>query len=292
MERKVGKHIITITHEDKIWFPKSKITKGEVIEYYEKIAPYMVPHMYNRAVTMHRYVDGIKGEAFYQKNVGSYFPKWIKRCPVKNKDGSVTEYPVCNNTATLVYLAQQACLTPHLWLSRTDKLEKPDLLIFDLDPGKRQPFSFICEVAFRIKAILEANKLVPFVKLTGSRGLHVAVPLKRLYTFESVRDFAKEVGKILVEDDSKNITMEARIEKRRGRLFIDINRNAFGQTAVSPYSIRAYEKAPVAAPLFWDEVKKSSLTAQKYTIKNIFKRLSVLGDPWHDIYKHATKLPK
>ncbi len=291
MERKVDKHIITTTNENVIWFPKSKLTKGDVIDYYEKIASYMVPHMYNRAVTMHRYVDGIKGEDFYQKNAGSYFPKWIKRCAVENKDGSVTEYVVCNNAATLVYLGQQACLTPHLWLSRVDKIESPDLLIFDLDPGKNQPFSFICYVALRFKELLEANNLVPFVKLTGSRGLHVTVPLKRLYTFEFVRDFAKEVGKILIEDDPKHLTMEARKEKRAGRLYIDINRNAFAQTAVSPYSIRAYEKAPVAAPLFWDEVKKKSLTAQKYNIKNVFKRLSVIGDPWHDIYKHATKLP-
>ncbi|MGE0009827.1 MAG: non-homologous end-joining DNA ligase [Candidatus Babeliales bacterium] len=290
MERKVGKHIITTTNEDVIWFPKSKITKGDVLNYYEKIAPIMVPHMYGHPVTMLRYVDGIQGEGFYHKDAPTYFPKWIKRCNVAKKEDGTTSYVLCNEPATLVYLAQQACLVPHLWLSKCDKLNSPDLLIFDLDPAK-QPFSFICDVALRLKEILEANNLVPFIKLTGSRGLHVTVPIKRLYTFDFVRDFAKEVGQILVEDDPKNLTMEIRKEKRKGRLFIDINRNGFTATAVAPYAIRAYEKAPVAAPLLWDEVKKKGLTAQKYNISNIFKRLSRIGDPWHDIQKHATKLP-
>lgn len=289
MERAVGKRIITTTNEGVIWFPKSKITKGDVLDYYQKIAPTMVPHMAGHPVTMLRYVDGITGESFYHKDTPTYFPSWIKRCVVEKKDGE-TNYVLCNDDATLVYLAQQACLVPHLWSSRCDKINSPDLLIFDLDPAK-QPFSFICEVAFRLKEILEANNLVPFIKLTGSRGLHITVPLKRLYTFDFVRDFAKEVGQILVEDDPKNVTMELRKEKREGRLFIDINRNGFTATAVAPYAIRAYEKAPVAAPLFWDEVKKKSLTAQKYNIKNIFARLSRVGDPWHDIAKHAKKLP-
>lgn len=289
MERILNKHKIITTNEDKIWFPKSKITKGDVLDYYQKISPIMIPHMRDRAVTMLRYVDGISGESFYQKDASDYFPSWIPRCPVEKKDG-VTEYVVCNNAATLVYLAQQACLTPHLWLSRVDKINSPDLLIFDLDPGK-QPFSFICEIALRLKEQLELHNLVPFVKLTGSRGLHITVPIKRLYTFDFVRDFGREVAQTLIDDDPKNLTMELRKETRAGRLFIDILRNGFGATAVAPYAIRAYEHAPVAAPLFWDEVKKKGLTAQKYTIKNIFKRVARIGDPWQEIAKHATKLP-
>lgn len=290
MERTIGTHIITTTNEDKIWFPKSNITKGDVLNYYEKIAPIMVPHMHDRAVTMHRYVDGITGEDFYHKDAPEYFPTWIERYAVEKKDDGVTEYVVCNNEATLFYLAQQACLTPHVWLSRVDNIHSPDLLIFDLDPAG-QPFSFVCEVALKLKHLLETNNLVPFIKLTGSRGVHITVPIKRLYTFDFVRDFARGIAQALIDSDPKNLTMEIRKEKRAGRLFIDVLRNSFGATAVAPYAIRAYEHAPVAAPLFWDELTKKNLTPQKFTITNIFKRLARIDDPWQDIAKSATKLP-
>lgn len=291
MERKIGKHTITITHPDAIWFPKSGITKGQVVEYFERIAPIMIPHMKNRPVTMHRFVDGITGKDFYHKDAPEYFPKWIKRFEVEKKDDGITNYVVCNNEATLVYLAQQACLTPHTWLSRIDKIKYPDLLIFDLDPSPKQTFSFICEVALRIRDMMEAVNLVPFVKTSGSKGLHVTVPLKRLYTFDVVRDFAKTVAQALAQEDPKNITTEIRKDKRKGRLFVDINRNAFAQTAVAPYAVRAREGAPVATPLFWKELHKKKLTAQSYTIKNIFRRIARTGDPWQDMMKSARKLP-
>lgn len=290
MERKIGKHIITITNEDKIWFPKSKITKGDVIHYYEKIAPLMIPHIKEHPITMHRYVDGIAGESFYHKDAPDYFPSWIKICAVEKKDEDVTHYVLCNNVDTLCYLAQQACLTPHMWLSKCDKINSPDVIIFDLDPDK-QSFSFICKVALKFKEVLESYNLVPFIKLTGSRGLHITVPIKRLYSFEFVRDFAKVIALEVIDSDPKNLTMEIRKEKRAGRLFVDINRNSFTATAVAPYAIRAYEHAPVAAPLLWPEVSKKELTAQKFNISNIFKRIAHIGDPWQDMQKSATKLP-
>jgi len=159
--KKLNGHEVTVTHEDKLYFPKSKITKGELLEYYETIAPYLLPYIHNRAITMDRFPDGITGESFYQKNAGDYFPDWIETKKVPNKSAEskhdVTSYVVCQNAATLVYIANQGCITPHMWLSKIDKLDYPDVLIFDLDPaGKKvKNFKLISDTALALKKVLE-----------------------------------------------------------------------------------------------------------------------------------------
>jgi bifunctional non-homologous end joining protein LigD len=286
--RKVGKYIVALSNQEKILFPRSKITKGDLVDYYERIAPAMLLYMKNRPVTMHRYPDGITKEGFYQKDAADYFPDYIMIQPVKRGTGGVVNYPIINNAASLVYLANLACITPHLWLSRIDKLNHPDRMIFDFDPSPGVPFSQIREVARATKKLLEKLGLTTFIMTTGSRGVHVVVPLKRRYLFDEVREFAKEVARLLVERDPKRLTIEMQETKRGKRVFIDWLRNSWGATGVAPYAVRAKPGAPVATPISWDEL--SRVTPQQYTIKNIFQRIARVKDPWKDMQKKACAL--
>lgn len=288
---KVGKQSVRITHPDNILFPKSGITKNEFVEYYYRIASIMVPHMKDHPVTMKRFTGGIGEPGFFQKNIADYFPDWIARIPIKKKEGGVVNYVICNNAATLVYLANQLCITLHLWLSKIDKLNYPDKIIFDLDPSTKD-FSQVIVTAKIIKNILEQQlDLKTYIMTTGSRGLHVVIPLKREYTFDFARKFAKDVARVMVYLHPKFLTLEIRKEKRGKKIFIDYLRNAYAQTGVSPYAVRAKEGAPIATPIDWNEVT-SKLTPTKYTIKNIFRRLARKQDPWKDINKNACSLKK
>lgn len=289
---KIGRHLVELTHQDKVLFPKEKITKGDLVAYYQAIAPVMLPYMKDRAVTMHRFPHGIADEGFYQKEIGEYFPAWVKRATVP-KEGGTTTYMVCNNAESLIYLANQLCITPHIWLSRVDKLDFPDRMIFDLDPGSATDFDLVRETALSLHDFLTELGLVPFAMTTGSRGLHVVVPLNRRMAFDEVRLFARDVANVLVaRDGGKNLTTEMHLNKRRGRLYIDASRNAYAQTGVAPYAVRAKPGAPVATPLTWKEVTSKKLTSQSYTIKNIMKRMHDVGDPWEDLLKSACSLAK
>lgn len=287
--RKVGRYLVETSNEDKILFPQAKITKGDLIDYYENIAPIMLPYMKDRPISMQRFPEGIQEEGFYQKDAADYFPAWIKRMPLKKQDNGIVNYVVVNNAETLVYLANQACITMHTWLSRIDKIDIPDRIIFDLDPaGKR--FSDVQEAALIIREMLTLLDLPAFVMTTGSRGLHVLVPIKRKHSFDWVRSFALDIATLLASAYPDRFTVEIRKAKRRGRIFLDILRNAFGQTAVAPYAVRPKPSAPIATPITWEEAADSTLTPTKYTIKNIFKRLSKIDDPWHNINDFSSSL--
>ncbi len=285
---KVGRYTIEITHRDKVFYPDDGITKGDIVDYYVRIADTMLPYMKDRPVIMHRFIEGITGEAFYQREAGGYFPEWIKRAPMP-KEGGVTNYIVCNNAASLVYIAGQDCITPHLWLSRRDKPDNPDTLIFDLDPSGGD-FEAARQAAFLLRELLDSLGLAVYLKTTGSRGLHVVVPLDRSRDFDFVRTFAQDTGRLVASRRPDNLTVEQRIEKRRGRVYIDSMRNNYGQTAVAPYAVRARPGAPVATPLGWEELEDKKITSTSWDIKTIFKRLETSGDPWKDIYRHARSI--
>jgi bifunctional non-homologous end joining protein LigD len=291
--KKIGRTAVDLTNTDRILFPKSKITKGALIEYYQKIAPTMLPYLKDRPISMHRYPNGIQEEGFYQKNAGEYFPEWIATKGIKKEDNTVVNYVMVNNTETLVYLANQACITIHPWLSKKNKLDYPDRMIFDLDPSHKSiTFTDIADTARALKLLLEEIGLPTFVMLTGSHGIHVYVPLKRQATFDTVRQFAHDVAEYLVAHNPKLLTLEIRKNKRGKRIFVDTLRNAWGATGVAPYSVRAHEGAPVATPLEWHELDNKKLSSQAYTIETIFKRLKKVGDPWQDMMKKATTLGK
>lgn len=289
MEVKIDRHTIVVTNPDKRIFPVDGFTKKDVIDYYVAVADYMIPFMQERTLSMQRFPEGIASEGFYHKDAPDYFPSWIKRRGVEKQDGGIVHYVVCNNAATLVYLAQFLCLTPHLALSRIDKIDVPDQMIFDLDPSENNDFSAVCQVALLLKNIVEEAGLVPFVKTTGSRGLHVIVPLKRQFSFDQVRQCAVAIASYAAYCAPQLITFELRKEKRAGKIFIDTLRNAFGATAVAPYAIRARQGAPVAMPIAWHELGKTCHRADQYTIKNAFDRAGCAWS-WHDLQENASSL--
>ena len=286
-ELKIGTRTITVTNPDKLLFKKSKITKEEFVEYYQRIASTILPHIKNRPISMFRFPDGPGGFKFYQKNAGKYVADWLELQPIKNKDGSTVDYIIANNQASLVYLANLVCV-PHVWLSRTPKLDYPDRLIFDLDPSTKNGFALVRWTAKEIKKVLELLGLPAFLMTTGSRGVHVVVPLKRTNDFDQVRAFAFDVARYLVAQYPSKLTLEMRKSKRGKRVFLDVLRNSWSATSVPPYAVRSIEGAPIATPISWQEL--GSMTSTKYTIKNIFSRISKKGDIWQHIDKSAKGL--
>jgi bifunctional non-homologous end joining protein LigD len=284
----VSGRTFTLTNADKVLFPEDGITKGEMVDYYTRVAPAALPHFRGRPVSMLRFPDGIHGESFFQKEASAYFPDWLERTTL-SKVGGATDYVVCRSAADLAYLAGQACITPHLWLSRFDRPNNPDLLIFDIDPPGMD-FGPVRQTALELKDLLSRLGLVPFVKTTGSRGLHVTCPLDRSATFTESRVFAETVGRYLAAQNPAQLTVEVRKEKRAERVFIDALRNSYGATAVAPYALRAKPGAPLAAPITWEELARPSLNSQSYNLGNIFRRLAHTGDPWADMMREARPL--
>jgi len=286
---KLDGHTFELSNEDKILFPKSKITKGELIEYYKKVAPHMLPYLHNRPLSMQRFPEGIGHAGFFQKNAGDYFPSWIKTVTIAKKEGGSVEYVLCNNAATLIYLANQACIVFHPMLCMVPKIHTPRYLIFDLDPG-RASFDMVRKTAQYIKKLLDELNVPAFVMTTGAHGLHVVTPLKAGHTFDEVKSFAHDIATALVHRYPKEVTIALQKAKRGTRVFIDTLRNAFSALAVCPYSVRAREDAPVATPLSWDEVGKKSLRPDLYTVRSLFKRLGKKKDPWHTVKSSACSL--
>jgi len=288
---KIGNRTIAMDNLDKVIFPEIEYTQGDLLEYYRQISDVMLPYMENRPLTLQRFPDGITEEGFYQKAAPDYFPDWISTTSIKLGKGGRQKQVICNNVATLAYLVDQGCITFHIWQSREDKINHPDRLIFDLDPPDDN-FSLVKEAAFKLKDLLEELELNPFVMTTGSRGLHLVVPLRRSHTFDEVRSFAKKVADYLAEKNTDLFTTDVRKKKRNNRLFLDYLRNAYGQNSVAPYSVRAKPEAPVATPLDWSELKNKGLNSQTYTVKNIMRRMGQKEDPWKGMQKHACLLDK
>jgi bifunctional non-homologous end joining protein LigD len=287
-EKQFGSYNVEVSKTDKVLFPGEDITKGDLIDYYERVADVMLSQVKGRPVTMHRYPDGIGEKDFFQKDIPAYFPDWIERVTVKKQGGTIT-HVLCQNTATLVYLANQACITFHVWLSRADSVNHPDRIVIDLDPPG-DDFAPVRKIALYLRNLIDEVGLVPFVKTTGSRGLHVAAPLDRSADFDEAREFARKLAELAEERNPEETTTAQKKVERKGRIFLDTNRNAYAQTAVAPYSIRAKPGAPVATPVDWDEVEDSSLSPRKYHLRNIFQRLSHKDDPWKDFHRHARGL--
>jgi bifunctional non-homologous end joining protein LigD len=280
-EIRVGKRVVSISRRDKVLFPDDGITKGDLVEYYAGIAPKMVPYTRDRPLTLERYPDGLGRERIFQKNASKYFPDWIPRGEVRKKDGAVT-HVLANDAPTLAYLANQAVITHHVWLSTMKQLHKPDQLIFDLDPSG-DDFGEVRETALGLREHLKDLGLVPFVKTTGSRGLHVVVPLRPSEGYDEVWDFAHAVAERMVAENPDVLTLEFMKAKRKGRLFFDINRNAYAQTAVAPFSVRPLPGAPVAVTLDWSEVESTRLRPNGFSMMDALKR----DDAWEGFRRSA-----
>lgn len=287
---KIGKKNIEISNIEKAFFQDINITKEDVINYYSGIADVMVPHMKDRPLNMHRAPDGVNGENFYQQEMSDYFPEWIDHAEVKKREGGTISHALCNNKESLVYLAGQAVLTFHVWLSKTDNIRKPDKLIFDLDPSPNGNFDSVIYGALKLKEYFDEKSATTYIMTTGSKGLHVIIPLRPENDFDEVRKKAEEIASGLSEKYPDNLTTEQQKNKRKGRLFLDYLRNSYGQTSVAPYSIRIIEGAPIATPLSWEELKDKDINSRTYNIKNIFRRMGQKVDPWRDFENYEVRL--
>src|SRR6056297_92062 len=284
---KIGR--VEITKKNKLLFKDPNYSKQDIAEYYEKIWPYMNFYIIGYPVTLQRFPNGIDEEGFYQKNASDYFPSWIDKVEIKGREDNKTNYPLCNDLDSLIYLVNQGTITFHTWLSSTHDLDKPDKIIFDLDPPE-DDFSLLVEAAFNVKKELENLNLSPFAMTTGSKGLHIVTPIKPEYNFDQVKEFSKKVAYHITKNERDKYTIEHRKENRDVKIFLDILRNTKGQTGVCPYSLRPLNGGPVATPLSWDELSKKDFDSQKYKIKNIFRRLGQIEDPWKNYKKSSASI--
>lgn len=291
-KRRYGRHTVETSNESKIFFPDCRLTKGGLIDYYERIADRILPYLKERPLVLQRFPEGIEGEGFYQKQASDYFPDWITRVRVEvgSSNGS-QELVVCDKKATLVYLANQACIALHPWPSRTGRLDHPDLLVIDLDPPRRD-FEAARRAALQVRDLLDDLGLMSYPKLTGSRGVHIRVPLNRSERFDEVRAFARKAMEVLASLHPDELTTEHRKDKRLGRLYLDVGRNAYGQTAVAPWSVRPLPQAPVARPLTWDALQRLGLGPRGCTVKNGLGRTWQRADPWAGFRRRARALQR
>jgi bifunctional non-homologous end joining protein LigD len=279
-----------ITHPDKVLFPGDGITKGELAAYYEGVAPIILPHLRGRPITMERYPGGIGRPGFLQKDVSRGFPGWLQRIEVPKKGGTV-HHPLANDTRSLLWLANQNNITPHIWTSRLPHLDRPDLCVFDLDPARDEP-DVLRAGALALRDLLEALGLPSWVKTSGSKGFHIVVPLDGRLGFSEVGRFADGVGRLLVAGDPLHLTREFSKADRGGRILVDTGRNARGATFAAVYAVRARPGAPVSAPCTWEEIERGDVSPRSFTLRTMRARLTEVGDLWHGLRRRGRSLKR
>ncbi|HUH71577.1 MAG TPA: non-homologous end-joining DNA ligase [Mycobacterium sp.] len=279
---------VEITHPDRVLFPADGITKRDLVDYYGEVAETMLPHLRGRPLNVQRFPGGIGEQGFVQQDFADSLPDWMGRVEVTKEDGTVV-HPLAERREALRWLANQNCIALHAWQSRRGRLHNPDRLVFDLDPSDSD-FAVVRATARAVAGVLQDLGLACYVQTTGSRGLHVVVPVRAETDFDTARKFARNVAEVVVADDAAHRTVEVRKDNRGGRVYLDIMRNAYAQTAVAPYSVRARTGAPVATPLEWDELDTLGLRADRFTIRDLPKRLAGQRDPWADMSRHARSL--
>lgn len=268
---------LTFSNIDKTFFPDTGYSKGDLIQYYASVAPLLLPHLKGRPISMSRYPDGITGQSFYEKRAPGHQPEWMRTTPVvSDSQGGVIDFLLADSTEALMWFANMGCVEFHPFHSTAEDLDKPSYAIFDFDPAEGSSWDQVTAAAQLLRVALGQLGLLGYPKLSGSRGLHVYVPLDPVHSHSRVRRFVGEVGEYLAAANPDDITMEWDKPKRKGKVFVDHNRNAFGQTVASAYSVRPRPGAPVAAPLTWDEV--GTVANGDLTIVNIWDRLQRYGD--------------
>jgi bifunctional non-homologous end joining protein LigD len=275
---------VVISHPEKVLFPDDGITKGELAAYYARVAPLMLPHLVGRPVTMERFPSGVGQPGFLQKSVSRGFPEWLQRVEVPKKDGSV-HYPLVQDTRSLLWLANQNCITPHVWTSRVPDLYHPDVCIFDFDPSEDDP-GMLRQAVLGLRALLEELQLASWIKTSGSKGFHVAVPMDGKSGYEEVLAFAHAVGEVLVARDPRNLTLEFSKAERGGRIYVDVGRNTPSATFAAAYAVRSKSGAPVSAPCTWDEVADGQIGPRSLDLRSMPRRIEALGDVWADLDQH------
>jgi bifunctional non-homologous end joining protein LigD len=279
-----------ITHPDKLLFPEDGITKGDVASYYEAIAPVMLPHLRGRPLTMERYPAGIGNSGFWQKDVSKGFPTWLKRVKVSKKGGSL-HHAVVTDVRSLLWVANQNTITHHVWTSRVPKLTSPDICVFDLDPST-EDLSALRTAALELRDLLEELGLPSWVKTTGSKGFHIAVPLDGRTPIGVAARFANAVGTLLVSRAPDRLTQEFSKDDRGDRIYVDTGRNGYSATFAAAYTLRAKRGAPVSAPCTWAEIERGDVHPRSFTLRNMPDRVAQAGDLWADLKRRGRSLAK
>jgi bifunctional non-homologous end joining protein LigD len=264
---------------DKVFWPDEKYTKGDLIEYYRAISPWLLPFLVDRPVVLTRFPDGISGKSFFQKDAPGFIPEWLRTERMWSADTErEIDYFVCDNLESLLYLANMGTIPLHVWGSRVATLEQPDWCILDLDP-KDAPFEHVVKVARAVKELCDEIELPAFIKTSGSTGLHVMLPMARLVTFEQARQLGGLLARVIANGLPDIATVTRQVGKRGGRVYLDYVQNGHGRLLVAPYSVRPLPGGPVSMPLEWREVTPK-LDIRKFTIKNAPARMEKLGsDP-------------
>jgi bifunctional non-homologous end joining protein LigD len=276
--RIIDGHEIKFNNLDKIYWPKEKVSKRDMLNYYYQVAPYMLPYMKDRPQTLNRFPHGINGESFYQKDITGKVPSWIKPFPYySEQDARQKNFLVCTDEASLLYIASLGCIEMNPWSSRTEKPDNPDWCIIDLDPSKSNPFSQVIETARVTRQVLDTFKIPSYPKTSGSSGIHIYIPLGAKYTYEDSKEFGRVIAKLVHRELPGFTSIERYTQKRKGKLYIDFLQNRPQATVAGPYSLRPKPGAPVSAPLNWDEVKKG-LDILDFTIFNMVDRVKEVGD--------------
>ena len=283
---RVGGRTVQVSSVGKPFFPDAGLVKGDLLAYYRDVAEVMLPYVRGRPLNLQRFPDGVAGKGFWQQGASGHFPDWVRTVTVERRGrGGTVDHVVCDDAATIVYLANLATVTFHAWTSTVDHLARPDLVVLDLDPDPGQGLDVVRAAARAVRAACEELGLAPFLQTSGSKGYHVVVPLEPGPDVEVVHDLAADLAALVAARDPDRLTVEWRKAKRQGRLLLDTARNGYAQTLVAPYSVRPRPEAPVATPIDWSELGR--VEPRSYTVANLRRRLARKPDPWAGMAAHA-----
>jgi len=274
---------VKLSNLQKVFWPKLRLTKRDLLQYYADVSPWLLPHLKDRAMVMKRYPNGINGPFFFMKRAPSPRPSFIPICPIEHSSGNVIEFPVIEHLASLLWVVNLGCIDLNPWYARCDDVHRPDYLHFDLDPVEGTPFRRVLQTALLVRDALAALQITSYAKTTGSRGIHVYVPIVRGPDQKQVWAFAKKISKELEQKHPKIVTAEYRVAKRpKGRVLVDYNQNAWNRTLASVYSVRPKPRATVSTPVTWKEVERG-VRIEDFTMMNVPQRVKRLGDLWEPL---------
>ena len=286
---RIGTREVRLTNQDKVFFPKLGLTKGDLVQWYVDVAECVLPHVQRRPMQMKRYPDGVEGFFFYQKRVPVPHPDWLDTVHITFPSGRAADFPVVENAAGLAWIANLGCIELHTWHSRVDDIERPDYLLIDLDPSEGNPWSHVREIALVVREVMDELGLASFPKTSGATGLHILAPIKPELPFPHVRDFAKALAKRVEEriGDQEIATTTWKVADRRG-VFVDYGQNARDRTIASAYSVRPTDDARVSAPLTWAEVPKCD--PAEFTLETMRERIDRVGDLTAGMWRRKVSL--
>jgi bifunctional non-homologous end joining protein LigD len=288
---KVGKSVVRLTNLSKVFWTESGITKRDLLQYYADIAPVLLPHIRDRAMVMRRYPNGATGKSFFMKRAPTPRPEWIEICPIPHSTENLVDYPMVQDLASLLWIVNLGCIDLNQWYARCDDVDRPDYLHFDLDPVPGATFDKVLEAAIVVRDALAELNIPAFAKTTGSKGVHLYVPIVRGPVQQDVWAFASSLAHTLAERHPKLLTSEYRVAKRpRGRVLVDYNQNSWGRTLASVYSPRPKPRAPVSTPLTWGEVERG-VKIEDFRLDNVPARVKKVGDLWKPLLAARGRFP-